>query len=480
TWDTGYYGEVTLTNPGTSKVEGWSITILIPKDMDVTDSWGATIDKPDPPEGAPEFALLVSPESPANRVLDGGATVTFGFSVNEAAQESSMILDPARLADPGVAPDPDRRFAPSWRGFNMGSWWQGTFNAPSSLTALEQMTAYGANMVALVPTRYVADISSANIYTDMFTETDENLIAMIRKAKSLGLKVVIKPHVHVKTRDDSNTFGPHQRIEPNDTARWFAEFEDTLVHYAKIAAAEGADAFVLAGELESMTKPKYELPWRKVIAAVRDVYDGPLTYAANWGEELQVPFWDALDYIGVDMYAPIAKTENPTVEEALKGWLEPSWNSVVRARYGDIPLLEAMRRLSLYYDKPVIFTEHGYRAIDGGGMGLMDDAVAPLDFEEQAIMYETFFRALDIVQPDWIAGIWLWDWVAEETGLPGAVPDDMGFSPAGKPAQEVFLRWMGPESDFAKAAAEAANPPNARPTSQTSGGLQLTPGPRIQ
>jgi hypothetical protein len=43
---------------------------------------------------------------------------------------------------------------------------------------------------------------------------------------------------------------------------------------------------------------KYEERWRKIIAAVRAVYHGKVTYGANWNEYAEVKFW-TLDYIGV-------------------------------------------------------------------------------------------------------------------------------------------------------------------------------------
>jgi len=50
----------------------------------------------------------------------------------------------------------------------------------------------------------------------------------------------------------------------------------------------------------------YESSWRALIAEVRTVYAGPLSYAANFDEVGQVGFWDALDAIGVNAYYPLS------------------------------------------------------------------------------------------------------------------------------------------------------------------------------
>ena len=41
-------------------------------------------------------------------------------------------------------------------------------------------------------------------------------------------------------------------------------------------------------------------------------YTGPLTYAANHGNETSVGWWNDLDYIGIDAYYPLTNKNNPT------------------------------------------------------------------------------------------------------------------------------------------------------------------------
>ena len=50
--------------------------------------------------------------------------------------------------------------------------------------------------------------------------------------------------------------------------------------------------------------------WRAVIAAVRAEFDGTLTYAGDWTDAIYVPWWDALDLIGVDAYYQLAEDGN--------------------------------------------------------------------------------------------------------------------------------------------------------------------------
>ena len=83
-------------------------------------------------------------------------------------------------------------------------------------------------------------------------------------------------------------------------ASWFANYRRAMVDIARIAAAERADAVAIGTELEQTTN---RAEWFGVIAAVRKVYGGHLTYFAHNIEEAEaVPFWRELDTVGVTLY----------------------------------------------------------------------------------------------------------------------------------------------------------------------------------
>lgn len=82
-----------------------------------------------------------------------------------------------------------------------------------------------------------------------------------------------------------------------------------------------------------------------MIRAVREAYDGPLVYAANYDEYEHVPFWGALDLIGVDAYWPLA--DRPTTDARR---LRDAWRPVIRELAG----------YSARHHRRVLFTEAGY------------------------------------------------------------------------------------------------------------------------
>ena len=84
---------------------------------------------------------------------------------------------------------------------------------------------------------------------------------------------------------------------------------------------------------------------------------GYLTYAANWGAEIEgARIWDQLDFISVNCYYPISKQESPTDEELLSG-MEA--------------VLDKLEQIDRRTDKPMMITEIGLRALISPGYSLM-------------------------------------------------------------------------------------------------------------
>ena len=70
------------------------------------------------------------------------------------------------------------------------------------------------------------------------------------------------------------------------------------------------------------TPPDHEAPWRDIIRVVRRETTVPLTYGANWPNYQAVPFWDALDAIGLSAYFPLVTHDRPpTAQEVDATWV---------------------------------------------------------------------------------------------------------------------------------------------------------------
>ncbi len=300
------------------------------------------------------------------------------------------------------------------RGMNLTAYLPDAYSGPRAERAMLTARSTGVEEIALTPTWYMQDGSSSEVFADPAkTPTDASLQAAAARAHELGLGVVLKPHVDVQ----DGTF--RGEIMPSDPSAWFGSYDQMIVRYAQLAQSIDADALVIGTELTTMSN--YEGDWRSLIEQVRSVYDGKLTFAANWvdGAE-QVSFWDALDVIGIDAYMPLqTSSDEPTVADLVGAWGE----------YRD-----RMEALSSRWHRKIVFTELGYQSREGTAARQGQDTAAVSD-SAQSTAYEAAFEALR--DEPWFKGIWWWDWSAEGISEPG------DWSPEGKPAQNVLYRWQG-------------------------------------
>jgi hypothetical protein len=250
---------------------------------------------------------------------------------------------------------------------------------------------------------------------DWYSETDAGIRALARRADSLGMGLVLKPHLWVGREGDSRLDISFEK--ETDGQAWQQQYRRFLLHYARLAEEVEADLLVVGTELAGTTTSRADF-WRRLIADVRAVYSGKLTYAANWHEEYEaVPFWDALDYVGVQGYFPLSEQDDPSVGALVEGWQ---------------PYRRALRRVSAEAGKPVFFTELGYRnartaAAEPWHWPAEDDAPAP---RLQARLYEAFFQ--EVWPRPWVAGAALWKWPADPEHRRPA-----GFMPRGPAARAI-------------------------------------------
>jgi hypothetical protein len=270
-----------------------------------------------------------------------------------------------------------------------------------------------------VPYGFVRGPHEQTLFYTSTDETDEQLTHALRVAHSLGMKVMLKPQLWVTRGEFTGTI---RFDDPRVRAAWMRNYREFILHYARLAELEQFDLLSIGTELEGLTA--YPDDWRRLIAEVRRVYRGPLTYAANWGHEFEtISFWDALDYTGVNNYYPLASKPSARVEELLPGAER---------------LAEWFGALSRKWHKPIVFTEVGYPSVRGGASEpWIESADLGVSVEEQAAAYEASFRAFAGRQ--WLRGMFWWKWPSSGRG---GGPRDASYTPLGKPAEEVLRAWF--------------------------------------
>lgn len=292
--------------------------------------------------------------------------------------------------------EPTQVYPAGVRGVALTSYGEGDY---AGSTQYARLQALGAADVALIPRWAMEKKTGSSVAPQRDSPTEADVTAGVRAAKAAGLRVLVKPHVDV----EDGTF--RGDIRPADRAVWWRDYRDYVLRYARAAASGGADAFCVGTELTSMVRD--EDRWRALIADVRRVFPGPLTFAANWGGENDVGFWDALDAIGVDAYYPVDD--------------EDAWT----------PIVKRLEKLSQLRQRPVVFTEVGYPSEQGAAAHPFSEKRGTPDPGEQARLYRAVFRALG--GRAWFRGAYWWDWRAD-----GSAPTPTGYEPTGKPAERVL------------------------------------------
>ncbi len=292
----------------------------------------------------------------------------------------------------------------------------------------------GIKYVALNPTCFAKDWKDTNIECTnedipglMTTISDKELINAIKYLHSAGLRVILKPHLLSINSLNSNLSEPAfgSGWSQGEWQIWFDNYIVFISHYAQIAEDNQVDIFVIGNEMEYSTKKEQD--WRRIIASVRDIYHGPITYASNaWQfEASQIKFWDALDYVGTNAYNYFFQTiSDPTIAS-----MEKAWQTYI----------QRLEEISSRYGKPVLFTEFGARSQEGYNEGTGRDWIATsYNGQEQADYYTAFFES--ITGEMWVKGVILWD--VYTSPLQGG-PNDISYTFIAKPAEQVVHQYFG-------------------------------------
>lgn len=279
----------------------------------------------------------------------------------------------------------------------------------------------GANYAAIMPFGFIKELSHPEIIhnTDRqwFGETRAGAKQYIEELRKGSVKIMIKPQIWVWRGE----FTGNIKMETDENWKALKDsYTSFIMEYAELAEETNAEIFCIGTELENFIKyhPDY---WHKLIKDIRKVYHGKLTYAANWDEYKRTPFWSELDYIGIDAYFPVSEKQTPTVEDCKVGWQK--YKSTIKS-------------LSDTTEKPILFTEYGYRSMDYTGLEpwQSDHTIKSLNMQGQVNATKALFD--EFWSEDWFAGGFVWKWFHAHDKVGGK--EDNQFTPQNKPVEEVI------------------------------------------
>ena len=286
---------------------------------------------------------------------------------------------------------------------------------------VDEVLNINANHAAVMPFGFIRDLNSPEIIFDTerqwYGETREGAKQYIDLLTKNDLQIMLKPQIWIWRGEFT---GGLEMSSEADWKKLESSYENFILTYAKLAEETEVDILCIGTELEKFVanRPDY---WCDLIQKIRDVYKGKLTYAANWDEYKRTPFWDLLDYIGIDAYFPLSEQQTPSVDELKRGW--QSWK-------------ERIARMSNDFRKPVLFTEFGYRSMDYTAKKpwLVDRGEQNVNLQAQANAKVAIFE--EFWGEEWFAGGYLWKWFIHHSRAGGA--EDNRFTPQNKPAQQII------------------------------------------
>ncbi len=295
---------------------------------------------------------------------------------------------------------------------------------PIDSTHVAPVININANYAAIMPFGFIRDLQNPEILynTDRqwFGESKEGAVQYINELKSKGVQIMMKPQIWVWRGEYT---GYIKMTNEENWKRLEQTYTNFILDFARVAQETKSEILCIGTELEKFIENREEF-WNELILKIKKIYKGKLTYAANWDEFKRTPFWKQLDFIGVDAYFPVSDSKTPTVEEALKGWGEHK---------------ELIKSLSITYDKPVLFTEFGYRSVDYAGREpwkserSMNEVNLDAQVNTTQALFETFWKE------DWFAGGFIWKWFHNHERVGGK--DNFMFTPQNKPVEMVIKSY---------------------------------------
>ena len=289
--------------------------------------------------------------------------------------------------------------------------------------AVDEAAHWGATWVALTPFGRVHDLRSQGVDPTFEAPPEENRRAFakaVRQAHQRGLRVLLVPHLWVESGEWRALIDPGTDA---GWAQWAQSYGRFALGWAEVAEASGVDMMAAGVELRSWVTTARAPSFARLVAQLREVYTGPLTYSGNWDDVEHTVIYGDLDAIGINAFYPLGYKDGATPRELWEG------GERVRVR---------VHALAQAWGKPVYFSEMGYTTRSNPAIkpwewpdGMKNVRV---DQDAQAQAYRALLGPL--LSEPLFQGFFVWRTYAD--------PDDAsqeaewGFSPRGKQAERVL------------------------------------------
>lgn len=245
----------------------------------------------------------------------------------------------------------------------------------------DSLTQIGANTASLLITCHSDNINSSNIDCNSFdTPSKAEIIKAAKILKDRGFAINLRVYIDLK---DSTW---RCLWNPADKNSLFSQLEETLVSYANLAASLNVTSLIIGAEYCHLTKAEHKEKWLKIIAKIRTLYHGAISYGANasneneaFSEYKKVSFWSELDWIGIDYYFPLNKSQSINYKNL---YLHHQTE------------LKKMVRFAQQHKKPLAIIEVGFPIEETGAYEPFSwQLTTPINATYQSLNFKAFFNA---------------------------------------------------------------------------------------
>lgn len=289
------------------------------------------------------------------------------------------------------------------------------YGTATARKTMERLRALGVNTIAVLMEGRMRSLDDRTVEVASRDEL-EPIRRALADANHMGFATVLVPHIYF---DDGSWRG---HLELDDQAdRWWSSYESFMMTAASIAARSGTTLLSVGVELKALSsQPETRARMGQLVAALREEYDGLLTYSANWDEAEDVVFWELVDLAGVNGYYPLTPDPMRGAEKVAR----------------------RLEKLSRQAGRPVVVLEVGYRS---SPLSHERPWEWPEDIEpvvDQGAQARTWAAVLsEWPRAEGVRGLLFWV-VPTDPDDPASEPPH-GFNPLNKAAESVIARAFG-------------------------------------
>lgn len=302
-----------------------------------------------------------------------------------------------------------------FKGVTIAAWTKDGFDKID----VKGLKPLGVNCVSISMTWYQDHPSSPDMFPTESTPSDSSLVSLIRRIRDQGIDVMLKPHIDLVNPEEGWWRGI---IDPKDWEAWSKNYTNFILHYASISQSTGAGMLCIGTELLSIALRRPEF-WKALAGEVKKKFDGKVLYAANWyGEYPYIEVWDPLDYAGVNAFFPLTTDPKPTRTALMKSWIR--W-------------VDQLEKWQAKINKPVIFTEAGYKSCFGTAVRPWEWHPTEEEEEDPVLQADCYDALLEVFwNKPWFRGVFWWYWDAFPR-----LDTKRDFGCRDKLAEKILSKW---------------------------------------